>query len=175
MEERLVDRFANMMTRKGQSGKDGFHEVCVECGEDWKGGQKVCSSCGCNDHESEYWSDTEERRGGGLDRDAKRAQFSPGFGGEYEDDDVQEVDTTPKYSVSVWEERDNINIYLTNVETDKVVASWIDDDARNMFESGYFEASRPGPGMSDRLEQSVFEYAKEMGMIPEDAELVPEG
>lgn len=62
------------------------------------------------------------------------------------------------YSVQKQEERGNLDIYLTRTSDGKEVASWHDDDARQMFEDGFF---KPGP----RLGDSVVEYAKSVGMI----------
>lgn len=63
----------------------------------------------------------------------------------------------PRPRVDVWEERDNLQITL--YDGTREVATWTDDDARQMFEDGFFERGR-------KLESSVIEYAREMGMIP---------
>lgn len=60
------------------------------------------------------------------------------------------------YHVDVWEERDNLQITLYDSD-DKEIRSWSDDDARQMFEDGFFN--------SKNLEKSVVEYAKDMGWI----------
>lgn len=60
------------------------------------------------------------------------------------------------YRVDVWEERDRLSIVL--YEGDSEVASWWDDDARLMFEHGFFERGR-------RLEASVIEYAYSVDLI----------
>jgi hypothetical protein len=64
--------------------------------------------------------------------------------------------------VDVWEERDNLSITILDNE-DNVVADWIDDDARQMFEDGFFKSGRD-------LKQSVIEYALEMNLITDDCD-----
>ena len=60
--------------------------------------------------------------------------------------------------VEVWEERDRLHIGIQNKETGDYLASWWDDDAREMFEQGFFKR-RPS------LEESVLSYAEEMGIL----------
>jgi len=60
--------------------------------------------------------------------------------------------------VEVWEERDRLHIGIQNKETGEYLASWWDDEAREMFEQGFFER---GP----RLKESVLSYAEEMGIL----------
>lgn len=58
--------------------------------------------------------------------------------------------------VETWEERDRLHIALYKGDT--LVAQWWDDDAREMFEDGFFKSGK-------RLEQSVIEYAHEVGLL----------
>jgi len=60
--------------------------------------------------------------------------------------------------VEIWEERDRLHIGIQNKETGDYLQSWWDDDAREMFELGFFKS---GPG----LKESVLEYAEEMGIL----------
>lgn len=60
------------------------------------------------------------------------------------------------YNVEVWEERDRLSVVL-NDEHGETVAEWWDDDARQMFEDGFFDARR--------LRESVIEYARDMGLV----------
>lgn len=60
------------------------------------------------------------------------------------------------YHVEVWEERDRLHISVQD-ETGYTYADWWDDDARQMFDDGFFDRRR--------LEASVVEYAEEMGML----------
>lgn len=66
------------------------------------------------------------------------------------------------YRVEVWEERDRCHIALWRSwkGNDDMVADWWDEDARQMFEDGFFKAGRG-------FESSVIAYAKEVGIIHE--------
>ncbi|MGH9317729.1 MAG: hypothetical protein ACRD1P_11570 [Thermoanaerobaculia bacterium] len=61
--------------------------------------------------------------------------------------------------VAVWEERDRLHIHIRDKKTQqRTIAEWWDDDARQMFEDGFFKSGRD-------LERSVLDYAEEMGLI----------
>lgn len=60
-------------------------------------------------------------------------------------------------TVDVWEERDRLSIVVTDAKG-RDVAEWWDDDARQMFEDGFFNRRD--------LEGSVIRYVKEMGLRP---------
>jgi len=60
--------------------------------------------------------------------------------------------------VEVWEERDRLHIGIQNKETGDYAASWWDDEAREMFEQGFFERE-------PRLRESVLKYAEDMGIL----------
>jgi len=60
--------------------------------------------------------------------------------------------------VEVWEERDRLHIGIQNKETGEYLASWWDDEAREMFEQGFFKHGRG-------LEESVLSYAEETGIL----------
>lgn len=60
--------------------------------------------------------------------------------------------------VEVWEERDRLHIGIQNKETGDYLISWWDDDARQMFEDGFFERE-------PRLKESVLSYAEDMGIL----------
>lgn len=64
------------------------------------------------------------------------------------------------YHVEVWEERDRCHIALWRrwMNEDDIVSDWWDDDARQMFEDGFFKRGR-------QLAESVIAYAKEVGII----------
>ena len=75
----------------------------------------------------------------------------------------EESDSSKKLSrddvrVEVWEERDRLHIGIQNKETGDYLASWWDDEAREMFEQGFFK-SEP------ELKESVLEYAEDMGIL----------
>lgn len=61
-------------------------------------------------------------------------------------------------SVDSWQERDRLGIWIIDRRTDKVIAEWWDDDARQMFEDGFF---KPGK----QLSESVLDYAESMGLL----------
>lgn len=65
--------------------------------------------------------------------------------------------------LDVWEERDRLSIRLLKKSADNIagdeIAEWWDDDARQMVEDGFFDRRR--------LHASVYEYAKDMGLLVE--------
>jgi hypothetical protein len=63
--------------------------------------------------------------------------------------------------VEVWDERDRLHIGIQDEEDPRgaYIVSWWDDDARQMFDDGFFKSGRG-------LEQSVIEYADEHGIFP---------
>jgi hypothetical protein len=75
-----------------------------------------------------------------------------------------------RYDVTVeaWQERDRLGIWITDKRTDKVLAEWWDEDAREMFEQGFFK-----PGVPQRSTEkpsrgfvsSVLEYAESVGLL----------
>ena len=71
-------------------------------------------------------------------------------------------------SVNSWQERDRLGIWITDNRTGSTIAEWWDDDARQMFEDGFFKPATftasgelGGPAFID----SVLDYAEEMGML----------
>ncbi|MDD4985064.1 MAG: DUF192 domain-containing protein [Dehalococcoidales bacterium] len=69
--------------------------------------------------------------------------------------------------VDTWQERDRLGIWLTDKRTNKVIAEWWDDGARQMFEDGFFK-----PGMIRQqaitghdFEESVMAYAESVGIL----------
>ena len=67
--------------------------------------------------------------------------------------------------VELWEERDRLHIGIQDKETGDYYQSWWDDDARQMFEDGFFKS---GP----ELEESVLAYAEEMGILAKESSKV---
>ncbi len=61
----------------------------------------------------------------------------------------------PEWAVRVWKERDRLHIHLTG--TDGTDRSWWDDDARQMFDDGFFNWRK--------LKTSVVEYAREHDLL----------
>lgn len=69
--------------------------------------------------------------------------------------------TTPKASdvnVEVWEERDRLHIQAVHKQTGVTIAEWWDDDARSMFEDGFFRRGR-------ELKPSVVAYLQDMRLV----------
>jgi len=66
--------------------------------------------------------------------------------------------TRDNVRVEVWEERDRLHIGIQDKETGDYLVSWWDDDARMMFEHGFFKSGR-------ELKESVLDYAEEMGLL----------
>ena len=71
-------------------------------------------------------------------------------------------------TVEAWQERDRLGIWITDRRTDKVIAEWWDEDAREMFEQGFFK-----PGVPQRTTEkpsrefvdSVLNYAASVGLL----------
>lgn len=62
--------------------------------------------------------------------------------------------------LEVWEERDRLHINLVwgvGKKNGDTIAEWWDDDARQMFEDGFFDGRN--------LHQSVFDYAMSVELI----------
>ena len=71
-------------------------------------------------------------------------------------------------TVETWQERDRLGIWITDRRTDKVIAEWWDEDAREMFEQGFFKPGVPQRATekpSREFVDSVLEYAESMGLI----------
>jgi len=63
-----------------------------------------------------------------------------------------------KVNVVKWEERDRLHIGIQDKETGDYYASWFDQEARDMFEDGFFKSGR-------QFEESVLQYAEDMGIL----------
>lgn len=71
--------------------------------------------------------------------------------------------------VDVWQERDRLSIVIRDKKTgQRTIAEWWDDDARQMFEDGFF---RRGV----ELKRSVIAYAEEMGLLAPPGGVRPNG
>jgi len=66
--------------------------------------------------------------------------------------------TRGQVRVEEWAERDRHHIGIQVKDTGEYLASWWDDDARQMFEDGFFLAGRD-------FENSVLGYAEDMGIL----------
>ena len=69
--------------------------------------------------------------------------------------------------VDVWEERDRLSIVIKDKKTgQRTIAEWWDDDARQMFEDGFFKRGV-------ELKRSVIAYAEEMGLLAKPGAVRP--
>lgn len=77
--------------------------------------------------------------------------------------------TRDQVRVEVLEERDNLEISIVDKESGNVYAHWSDDDARQMFEEGFFKPGIVHHQLSQsagaNLTDSVLEYAEDMGIL----------
>ena len=69
--------------------------------------------------------------------------------------------------IGTWAERDRMGIWITDKHTDKAIAEWWDEDAREMFEQGFF---KPGDIRHQTItgrafEESVLDYAESVGIL----------
>jgi len=70
--------------------------------------------------------------------------------------------------VETWQERDRIGIWITDKRTDKVIAEWWDEDAREMFEQGFFKPGVPQHTTekpSRAFVESVLDYGESVGLL----------
>jgi hypothetical protein len=75
--------------------------------------------------------------------------------------------TRDDVEIGTWVERDRIGIWLTDKRTDKTIAEWWDESAREMFEQGWF---KPGDIRHQKItgrafEESVLDYAERVGLL----------
>jgi uncharacterized membrane protein (UPF0127 family) len=75
--------------------------------------------------------------------------------------------TRQEVEIGTWAERDRIGIWLTDKRTGKTVTEWWDEDAREMFEQGWF---KPGDIRHQTItgrafEESVLDYAESVGLL----------
>jgi hypothetical protein len=66
--------------------------------------------------------------------------------------------TRDQVRVERWEERDRLHIGIQDKETGDYYMSWWDDQAREMFEDGFFKSGRG-------FEESVLSYAEDIGIL----------
>lgn len=68
--------------------------------------------------------------------------------------------------VEVWEERDRLHIGIQDKDTGGYYVSWWDEEARQMFEDGFFKRGRD-------LKESVLDYAESMGILAGSGKRLP--
>lgn len=69
--------------------------------------------------------------------------------------------------IGTWAERDRMGIWITDKHSDKAIAEWWDEDAREMFDQGFF---KPGDIRQQTItgrafEDSVLDYAESVGIL----------
>jgi len=88
-----------------------------------------------NNYVSLYWGDEDAQWVTDL-TNKERKEFERGVEEECGLSRRSELPTRYDVSVSSFVERDRLGIWLTDNRTDKLIAEWWDDDARQMFEDG---------------------------------------
>jgi len=76
--------------------------------------------------------------------------------------------TRDDVTVQSWQERDRLGIWITDNRTDKTFAEWWDDEARQMFEDGFFKPGVPRYATekpSKEFVESVLDYAESVGLL----------
>lgn len=71
-------------------------------------------------------------------------------------------------TVEAWQERDRLGIWITDNRTGETIAEWWDDDAREMFEQGFFKPGVPlysWEKPSREFVASVLDYAESVGLL----------
>ena len=76
--------------------------------------------------------------------------------------------TRDAVEIGSWQERDRLGIWIIDKRTDKTIAEWWDEDAREMFEQGWFKPGVPQRDIdkpSRAFLESVLDYAESVGLI----------
>jgi uncharacterized membrane protein (UPF0127 family) len=71
-------------------------------------------------------------------------------------------------TVEAWQERDRLGIWITDNRTGETIAEWWDDDAKEMFEQGFFKPGVPlysWEKPSREFVASVLDYAESVGLL----------
>ena len=84
--------------------------------------------------------------------------------------------TRDDIDIGSWEERDRLGIWLTDKHTNKTIAEWWDEDAREMFDQGFF---KPGHVRHQTItgrafEESVLDYAESVGILASGGKYLPQ-
>ena len=84
--------------------------------------------------------------------------------------------TRDDVSVDSWAERDRIGIWVTDRKTNKTIAEWWDDDARQMFEDGFFKPATftsSGELGGAQFIDSVLDYLEDVSILSKAREYSP--
>ena len=106
-----------------------------------------------------------------LAKETKRRLREKGI--ELETLSSEELSRPTRYDVSVdsWVERDRIGIWITDLRTSKTIAEWWDDEARAMFDEGFFKPAtftRSGELGGREFIESVLDYAESVGLLAKE-------
>ena len=80
--------------------------------------------------------------------------------------------TREDVTVESWTERDRLGIWINEIRTDKTIAEWWDEEAREMFDEGFFKPAIftrggeliPALGGAPFID-SVLDYAESIGLL----------
>jgi len=123
-----------------------------------------------NNYISLYWGDENAQWVTDLTSKERRA-FERGVEEESGFKRRSELPTRYDVSVNSFVERDRLGIWIVDNRTDKTIAEWWDDDARQMFEDGFFKPAtftRSGELGGAAFIDSVLDYAEEMGWLTKE-------
>lgn len=83
--------------------------------------------------------------------------------------------TREDVSVDSWVERDRIGIWIKDKRTDKTLIEWWDENARQMFEDGFFKKgmTKGGEIIGTQFVDSVLDYAESIGVLRKEERLSP--
>jgi len=76
--------------------------------------------------------------------------------------------TRDTVEIGTFQERDRLGIWITDKRTGKTIAEWWDENAREMFEDGFFKPGVPTRDIdkpSREFLESVLDYAESVGLI----------
>ncbi len=123
-----------------------------------------------NNYISLYWGDEEAQWVTDLTSKEKR-KFE--YSVEAQSGFKRRGELLTRYDVSVssFVERDRLGIWITDNRTDKTIAEWWDDDARQMFEDGFFKPAtftHSGELGGAAFIDSVLDYAEEMRLLAKE-------
>jgi len=104
-------------------------------------------------HEKKYGTADLPERGKGL----KSHRSNPG-----------DRPTRDDVEVHAWQERDRLGIWVEGKRAEKTIAEWWDDDARKMFDDGFFKPGVPQYSWekpSHAFVNSILDYLEDVGIL----------
>ncbi len=72
--------------------------------------------------------------------------------------------------IDVWFERDRAHVVLVNIETEKPIIEWRDEEVGQAIEDGFLDMGNSfGSHIDERsLHESAYDYAVHLGLIREE-------